>query len=134
MQTTWPGYGIPPVNVLPVDGETCESWSIPVVLADPANVVTTVVLPSLTLAVVLWTTEALVWFSLNALPGPIPDPNLGVSVPASAFVRGQLLVPNILLTYAVADPLVVNTLYLVCRSPSPLVYVTALRQLGAGAP
>jgi len=133
MQTSWNGLALPTLSENVVLTEAYQSWSVPLLLQDTPAIPTSVVLPSLTFGLIIWSYDAPLWFAVNAMPTPIA-PLQSPSVVANQFVVGHIVNANQGVHYTIPDGTMTNTLYLISQDASVRVAVTALRRLDAGPP
>jgi len=128
MQTLWPGLAVPTVVASLGEASLVSSRakSLRVILSDTPGVVTQLTLPATAWGLQFWTTDALIWYSVDALPGPIPPPLPDLIVPADAFAVGGVLVPSLLQVVTLPDDTLTHRLYVVSQTASPTLLVTCL--------
>lgn len=129
MQTTWGGLAMPAKNMV-LEASYIET-SLSVVLSDTIGIATIIHLPATARGLLLHTYDALIWYAIDATPGPIPPPILGTSVVGEEmFALGGLLFPNLFMPpIALPDDGSLHTVQLTSATTAPLVYVTALVEI-----
>lgn len=132
MRSSWDGWGLIERNTVTTD--VFEAWNCRVTLPDIAGVTMQVDLPTNTHAVLLWTSTEQVWYAIDDDPDPIVAPAVGTAIPATAFGKGDVLMPagagGQWQQTALSDPSQAHSLHLRSASVAPTVYVVALREMG----
>jgi hypothetical protein len=126
MQTLWYGSSIPLGNL--VWEEAMIPFSVWVVLPDIANIPKEVRLPAGTHGISLWTPQEMVWYGLDAAPGPIVPPTTASPVLATAFAFGGCAMPGQWQGFALPLPELSHVLYLRSTVENAQIFVTALTQ------
>jgi hypothetical protein len=126
MQTLWQGSTLPSGNL--VWEEAMIPFSRWVALPDIATVPKSVHLPARTHGVCLWAPQDMVWYGLDAAPGPILPPTTAEPVLATDFAFGGCAMPGQWQTFAVPQPEVAHILHLRSTVESAQIFVTALTE------
>jgi hypothetical protein len=129
METAWSGFGIPTDNL--IDTEVFQAKTLPIILSNMPGVYTYVTLPLTTHAVKMLASGGSVWYTVPSTdtpvpPGPIPGPALSQTIPDSAFVLGDVLLPDRQQIAALQLDSLQHVLILVSDSPSVSVLITPL--------
>jgi hypothetical protein len=126
MQTIWQGNTIPSSNL--IWEEAMVPFSVWVVLPETANVPREVRLPAGTQGVRLWPVQDMVWYGMDADPGPIPPPTAASPVQATDFVYGGCAMPGQWLQLAIPQPELAHAVHLRSTVENALVLVEALTE------
>jgi hypothetical protein len=126
MQTLWYGSQLPTGNL--VWEEAMIPFSVWVTLPDIANIPKQVHLPAGTQGVTMWAPQDMVWYGLDADPGPIPASSTASPVLATAFAFGGCVMPSLWQGFALPLPELAHVLHLRSTVENALIFVTALTQ------
>jgi hypothetical protein len=126
MQTLWHGSTLPSGNL--VWEEAMIPFSVWVVLPDTANIPKEVRLPAGTQGVSLWAPQDMVWYGLDAAPGPIAPPTAASPVLATAFAFGGCVMPGQWQSVVLPLPELAHVLYLRSTVENAQIFVMALTE------
>ena len=127
MQTMWPGFAVPTLSPFVASAPvTSRARSLWVRLSDTPGVITQLTLPATTRSLQFWSTDASIWYSVDALPGPIPPIVPDLIVPATAFAVGAVVLPSVLLGVTLPTDTLTHVLYLQSQAASPTVLITCV--------
>jgi|SRR4029077_608853 hypothetical protein len=127
MQTTWNGFGVPADNCVSTDIFTPRTCCV--TLSETPGVVTQVTLSGIAHAVNLWTSQEVVWYAIDTLPGPIPPPTLATLVDSTAFRPGAVLFPGGWQQCVLPLDGLAHTLNLVSEAPYVTVQIVMLEEM-----
>lgn len=126
MQTLWHGSSLPSGNL--VWEEAMIPFSRWVALPDIAGIPKEVRLPAGTQGVSLWAPQDMVWYGLDAPPGPIEPPTTASPVLATDFAFGTCAMPGQWQSFALPQPELAHVLYLRSTVENAQIFVTALTE------